>query len=325
MTAIVPRHFAEYGDDFLWCFSSIAATSSDRDVANLALRMGQERARQWRLEHPSVPENASATKIMVLISGSYAADRLGVVDHRIRQDLIRAAGRYRAEDYFDFDPTKEPPPADVPEQCGKCRTYNRRGVRVCQECGSALTMSSRYSVLLDALLALYTGERYGVRLGGALEDATQWVPQFRPYRGREAGRDEDWSDLTYLITHLIYTLNGYGQFRLQPEWLPDEWAFLRANLKEAIAMDDPETAGEFLDTLKSFGMSERDPSIRTGMEFLLSRQNPDGSWGEPGAADPYARYHPTWTAIDGLRDYAWQGERVTSPEALRRAQPPSVR
>ena len=32
--------------------------------------------------------------------------------------------------------------------------------------------------------------------------------------------------------------------------------------------------------------------------------------------DIYARYHPTWTAIDGLREYAWHGGSVLHTELL---------
>src|SRR2546427_6247039 len=80
----------------------------------------------------------------------------------------------------------------------------------------------------------------------------------------------------FSITHVIYTLNDYGRRRLSPRKLPDEFAYLKGNLKEAIAMRDPEMLGEFLDTLKSFGLNGSDPLIRTGMEYLLSNQNPDG-------------------------------------------------
>jgi hypothetical protein len=76
-------------------------------------------------------------------------------------------------------------------------------------------------------------------------------------------------------------------------------------------MEDPETMGEFLDTLKSFGLPEDHPLIVKGLSYLLSHQNPDGSWGDVEAEDIYERYHPTWTAIDGLREYAWRGERLS--------------
>lgn len=323
-TATNPKNFEQYGHDYLWCFYGIAATSSDRELSCRAERMGQERARQWRIENPSVPENASADEIAILVAGSYAASRLGVADDRMKHDLVRAARRYCAEDYLEFDPQREPPPSDIPERCRKCRKYNHRSIRVCGSCGSTLPMKSRYAVLLDALVTVYSGDSYGVRLGCSMEDVTQWLPKMRPYRGREAGGNQDWSNIAYSVTHVIYALNGYNRFRLRPEWLPYEFEFLRANLKETIVTEDAETTGEFLDTLKSFGLSEADPLIRTGMDFILSRQNPDGSWGDPGSDDPYARYHPTWTAIDGLREYAWRSEGVTSTEALRRAQGKSV-
>ena len=132
-----------------------------------------------------------------------------------------------------------------------------------------------------------------------------------------AGRNKEFDNSLYLITHIIYTLNEYSKYRLRPEWLPHEYEFLKSNLRHSIALDDPESLGEFMDTLKSFGLREADPLLRDGTEFLLSRQNPDGSWGNMRARGIYSRYHPTWTAIDGLRDYAWRGEGVSYPEALR--------
>ena len=115
---------------------------------------------------------------------------------------------------------------------------------------------------------------------------------------------------------MIYTLNDYGSYQLAREWLPQEFAFLKANLKAAIAAEDAESLGEFLDTLKCFGLTEADPLIATGIDFLLASQNSDGSWGDPHTEDAYQRYHPTWTAIDGLRDYAWRGQRASYPNLL---------
>jgi hypothetical protein len=79
--------------------------------------------------------------------------------------------------------------------------------------------------------------------------------------------------------------------------------------------------GEFLDTLKSFGLTQDDPLIRKGMSFVLSRQHRDGSWGDIDRTDPdpYTPYHSTWCAINGLMDYALTEERVSFPAALKRA------
>ena len=73
--------------------------------------------------------------------------------------------------------------------------------------------------------------------------------------------------------------------------------------------------GEFMDTLKSLGATNDDPRIRTGMEYLLSHQNRDGSWGDVDEEDIYDRYHPTWSGITGLSEYRWRGgEGLSFPE-----------
>jgi hypothetical protein len=134
----------------------------------------------------------------------------------------------------------------------------------------------------------------------------------RPYPNRSRhgdGLDFYWS--IYAVTHVVYTLNDYSAYQLSPSWLPDEYAFLKRNLTEAIKMEDPEALGEFLDCLKSFGLAENHPLIRKGLDYLLSCQNSDGSWGEPNADDIYVRFHSTWTAIDGLREYNWRGKRLS--------------
>lgn len=101
--------------------------------------------------------------------------------------------------------------------------------------------------------------------------------------------------------------------------MPDEFGFLKSNLKQPLGGDDSETLGEFLETLRSFGVTENDTDMRTGVEFLLSRQNDDGSWGDRNSPSIYTRYHSTWTAMNGLMEYAWRGEGASLPEALMRA------
>jgi hypothetical protein len=91
-----------------------------------------------------------------------------------------------------------------------------------------------------------------------------------------------------------------------------EYQFLKSHLREAIKADDADMLGEFMDTLRSFGLTSEDPEIRAGMEYYLSRQNRDGSWGKKYI---HNRYHPTWNGINGLSEYGWRaGEGLSFPE-----------
>ena len=91
---------------------------------------------------------------------------------------------------------------------------------------------SPFELLTDALVTAYSGDRYGVRLGASLADVTALLPRMRPYRAEGDGRNTTFIDVTYAITHVIYTLNDYGKYRLRPEWLPDEFAYLKDNLAQ---------------------------------------------------------------------------------------------
>ena len=239
---------------------------------------------------------------------------LGESDARIKPDLVRAAARFTAIDFLLFDPTKEPPPSDIPEDCRYDSANNPRGATVCRKCGRPLRMRSKYDVWMDALIATYTGDRYGIQLGAPYRDVLQWMPTMRPFLKRSQTSYRNFIDTLYALTHVVYTLNDYGKYRLPRGLLPQEFAYLKDNLGEAIALHDPETMGEFLDALKSFGLNQSDEVIRTGVTYLLDTQRADGTWGDPKEKDPYTLYHSAWTAIDGLKDCCWQGEGLSFPQ-----------
>ncbi|HYG80072.1 MAG TPA: hypothetical protein VD861_06775, partial [Pyrinomonadaceae bacterium] len=71
-----------------------------------------------------------------------------------------------------------------------------------------------------------------------------------------------------------------------------------------------------MDSLRAFGLTDDDAEIREGMEYLLTHQNPDGSWGDVNEKDIYKRYHPTWNAVAALSNYAWRGA-APAPSRLR--------
>jgi hypothetical protein len=303
--ATTPSSFRDWGGDLLWAFYNIGSTSGNRELSELAWRMGHERAREWRRLYPKLPAEASVGRIDDLISGSYTADLLGVPDPAMHEALRLAAARFTATDHLYFDPAKEAPPADIPDRCPRCGRQNERGVHTCTRCGATLTMRTRYGLFTDALIGTFGGDAYGVPLGRPYADVLRWLPSMRPYPARGTVSDDDYYDAVYAVTHVVYTYNNYNINRVLPACFPQEFAYLKTNLTEAIKDHDPETLGEYMDTLQAFGLTFSDPVIQKGVDYLLSTQNPDGSWGDPHEPDVYARYHATWTSLGGLQSFRW--------------------
>jgi hypothetical protein len=185
-------------------------------------------------------------------------------------------------------------------------------------------MRTRQDVWYDALIMAYTGERAGVPLGASYEEVFRWLPTLRPYSAATQGAGgTEFYDTAYALTHVVYTLNDYGQTSLSPRWLPREFEFLRANLREAVRLGDADMLGEFVDSLRAFGLTERDAEIREGVSYLLSHQNADGSWGDRDEQDVYLRYHPTWGGVAALSRYPFA--RGQSPRFARVRNLPGVR
>jgi hypothetical protein len=313
-TALVPENFKEYGHDYLWCFYTLSVALKDKAVTQRARLMGMERARAWRREHRFVPADADAGQIANLAYGQDAADSLGVRDDVLKEQIKRAAARFSARDFLLFDPLKEAPPADVPAECSRCGAHNARGRIICFVCKTPLVMRTRYDVWYDALITAYVGERSGISLGASYMDVLKWLPTLRPYLASARNPGEEFHDTVYAITHIVYTLNNYNQVKLSTRLLPQEFEFLKANLREAIKENDADMLGEFMDSLRALGLTTDDPLMRAGMEYYLTHQNRDGSWGDVHEKDIYMRYHPTWNAIAGLSEYNWQGEGLSFPE-----------
>jgi len=171
------RTFAENGDDLLWCFYTLAATATDPWLRHNAQKMGQERARRWRRENPTISTHATADDIASLVFGNLAADGLGVRNETMKPLLAKAAEKFTALDYLKFDPKTGIIPDNIPQQCEDDEPRNSPGGS--KQCAEFM---SPYEVLLDALVTTYGGERYGVRLGATLSEITALLPGMRPYR-----------------------------------------------------------------------------------------------------------------------------------------------
>lgn len=305
--------FDSYGSLLICCFALVGATSRDENLRQLARSRAQRLAQRWSRAHPLVPPDAGSDLILDFVLVRYALSRIGLRDVALNAQLSTAAKRFSALDLLGFDPVSEPPANDLPYECD-CGLKNQRGRTFCKQCRRRLEIQSRYRVWMRALASTYVSGRCGIHFGARYPDVLRWLPMMRPY---PVGADEDIEflrDAVYAVTHIVYSLNDYGTYRLRPGWLPREFAFLKANVASACERKDPEVLGELLDSLKAFGLRASHPLIRRGTRYLLAEQNEDGSWGDPDEENIRTRCHTTWTAIDGLRSYAWRGERLSRPE-----------
>ena len=301
--------FASYGSFLICCFALLAATSRNPKLRAQGRDHAKQLLRRWSHTHPSVPADASSDLLFEFVLVHYAKRRLGLHDSAGAKAVKLAARNFSASDLLGFDPGKEPPPDDLSYPCD-CAFQNSRGRKTCKQCRRRLRIRSRYKVWMEALANTYVAERCGVLFGASYADVLMWMPAMRPYPTDEA--DEDvLRDAIYAVTHIVYTLNDYGTYRLSPRWLPREFAFLKANVASSCARKDPEVLGELLDSLQALGLNGTHSLIRRGTKYLLAEQNKDGSWGDPDEDNIRTRCHTTWTAIDGLRSYAWHGERVS--------------
>lgn len=303
--------FAGYGSFLICCFTLLAATSR-----NPKLRVqGRDHAKQlllrWSNTHQSVPADASPDLLFEFVLVLYAKRRLGLHDSAGAKSVALATRNFSASDLLGFDPRQEPPPDDLSYPCD-CAFQNPRGRKTCKQCKRRLRIRTRYNVWMEALANTYVAQRCGVLFGAGYEDVLRWLPVMRPYPTCEVD-EEVLRDAIYAVTHIVYTLNDYGTYRLSPRRLPREFAFLKANVATSCTRNDPEALGELLDSLKAFGLNDTHPLITRGTKYLLARQNDDGSWGDPHENNIRTRCHTTWTAIDGLRANAWRRERVGHP------------
>jgi hypothetical protein len=314
-TANKPEGFDNYGSLLVCCFALMGATSRDATLRRLARSQAQKLAQRWSRLHPVVPPDATVDLVLDFVLVRYALSRLGMRDAALNAQIRAAAKQFSVQDLLGFNPVCEPPANDLPYPCD-CGLKNQRGRTFCKQCRRRLEIQSRYRVWMEALVKTYVGERCRILFGARYLDVLKWLPAMRPYPVAVDKDVEFLRDAVYAVTHIVYTLNDYGTYRLRPGGLPREFAFLQANVVSACERKDPEILGELLDSLKAFGLRANHPLIIRGTKYLLAEQNEDGSWGDPDEENIRTRCHTTWTAIDGLRTYAWRGQRSSRPEVI---------
>jgi hypothetical protein len=306
------RNFNTMTGELLWCFYTISSTSACAAVSSLAGTLGRKLARRWLRKKMRVPTR-DAIALSDYVSTLDGAERMvGSRDPSRYRSILNAARGLSPTDFFGFDPSEEPPPTDIPEQCSNCDFIPPRGAEICVGCGFALSRQSSYAVWRES---------YGVPLGGPYSSVIGWLEKMRPYPSREReSNSNEVDEVFYAITHLIYTLNDYGRYRLPTSRFQEESRYLKSSMRRAIRFADIEMLAECIDSLRSLGIRNNGRAETNAMSYLLACQNKDGSWGDSSSNDTYYRFHATWTAIDALRDNKFLGKRA-SPRAASSRRP----
>ncbi|MBX3746472.1 MAG: hypothetical protein KF833_14285 [Verrucomicrobiae bacterium] len=313
-----PRRLPTFGSGLLYCCAFMASTAAHPEVRRRARTLARRGWLAWRhLWTPFAPPD-SADEVAELVHGHCAAQRLGLRFPRRRAWLREHATRFQPADFLGWDPLEGPPPRTLRLPCD-CGWIDPGSSSRCRNpsCLQPRARQGPHRTWCLALTATYCGERLDVPLGRRYADVLAWLPHLPDYPSPSRGV-VPFYEAAYTVTHIVYTLNDYGRYQLDPRWLPREYRFLADHLEDAIALEDDDLLGEFLDTLRAFGIPNEHPAIHFAMRHLLDRQNSDGSWGPTENGHDYHRFHTTWAVLDGLRDFAWQGSGIAFPRLLPR-------
>eukprot|EP01041_Mallomonas_annulata_P006834 gene6834-13842_t len=211
-------------------------------------------------------------------------------------DFMRSPNAYPATSYFGWNPPVEPPP-----------------VGGCEEVLSG-EMVSVYRTMSNSLIHCFYADRVGLHLGCTFADIFRWLPNLRPYKGPHELDWQTYIDQCYLITHIVFTTNNWGELSLDPAMFPHEYFFLRSNLEIHLQQRDIHLIAEFVETLRAFGCSDNDILIQRGMRALLSMQQESGIW-DP-SDEPYRTYHATMCGAQALLAHKYRGFGPGIPDVL---------
>jgi len=302
------KNLDSFAADIIFLFHHISETTDIPKIRQSALQKGKRAAECWR-KIQRVPRK-SYQLICTLIAEQAASD-LGCRDELFRQRLHRKLSEQVIMDVLGFDPRLEPPPQDLTDDCKHCGVINQRGRYFCQNCRKKLEIISKYDVWLNALVVTHHLKVNNLLGKELYAETIKWMTKMRPYpKANPMINNEAW-EAVYAVTHVIFTLNDYGQKKLSQCGLEAESYYLKKALAPTLQGKDCDLLGECVESLIALGLSRNGRVLKSAVHYLENSQNPDGSW---GALDigPHQRMHTTWTAMDAIRSYA----RKKSPTTI---------
>lgn len=284
-------NFSLFGNDIIQCFYDVASVTTD-PVRARALMYVEQLAQRWK---HSVRDSGwkqgvrpTAQEVMDVIIGIYCMERVGIgttVKPEV-QRMMAGPDSPTSLDYLGWDPFKGGPPRSLPD------IHSGENV-------------SRFRTMSNSLIHTFYAERVSLSLGVSYAQVFPWLRELQPYQDPERLPWDEYIDQCYLITHIVFTLNNWGELRLDPALLPHEYYFIREHLPVHIKSRDVHLVGEFVECLRAFGASDTDALVQAGMEFLMVEQGSDDLWDSD--SDAYTCYHATMVAVQALLAHEYRG------------------
>jgi len=164
----------------------------------------------------------------------------------------------------------------------------------------------------------------------------------RQYRGPPYDWEYKFHDSFYLATHIVFAISAYSAIKTNPKdvpwlfdynrrsctyWVQQSWC--RFSGKQADRLVDIDGLSEAVDVMRGCGLTDGgDPLLCSATITLLALQRSDGSWPfwqlsksqdglvaeAPKEASFYNRVHPTWVAVQSLRDRNFEYDRKGNTE-----------
>lgn len=262
--ALDEDNFKTFGSDAFQTFYDVA-TTAEEPLRKFSLLRTEVAAQMWLHTYPSFNNDNSdgdpeADEVLDFVMGIYTLERVGI-GHDSKELVREAAKKIKAEDFFD-----------VPESAFSMKTRYMRPTMEWRQYTKALTYT-------------FYASKIGVDIGQDLVTVLRLLPLYRPYKSftkvsKSNDSFDEYTDQITMLFNLIHVLSNYGELKLAPSLLPQEYAFLSdpSHMDKAISFKDVHLVGEIVHCLRVLGTRETDSTMVRGLEYLRSTQQLDGSW-----------------------------------------------
>jgi len=302
--ALDADNFNYFGNDMIQCFYDVATVTGE-PIRSKTLKYVEHLANRWKYTtmqdgwKDDEDGNPTPSEVMEVVTGMYCMERVGI-RHDLKSEVLQflqSKAAYSAEEYFGWDPKQG-------------AISDSGGIEV-----SSNTEVSKYRLMSTSLIHSFYADRVGLVLGCDYVDLFKWLPVLRPYKGPHELPWDEYIDQCYLVTHIVFTMNNWGELRLDASLFPHEYYFLRNHLEVHIQQRDVHLTAEFVESLRCFGCGDDDALIRKGMRALLALQTESGVW-DPTEDDPYRTYHATMCGAQALLAHRFRGFGPGIPSVL---------